>query len=128
MDLKYSFYAGVFDTSFTEQDYKILIVVLLTWLIKMYILRKNVLTKTPHIDDYVSTLIIQYLVTGLFYELIIYLDYSLALFIFPLTIFGIFSSDFILYIAKDEETKNKLFKTIFELLTSKLTKLLNLFK
>lgn len=120
MEILYKEFAGLFDFYFTEQDYKLIILILFTWLVKMYIQRKNVLVKTPKIDDYISTLVVQYLTIGVVYELIIYSDKPLPLFLIPITVISIFSIDFILYISSNEEGKIRIFKKITDYIVSKL--------
>lgn len=126
--MNYKKYAGLFDFIFTEQDFKIIVIILFTWLVRMYIQRKSQIDKSPSLDDYISTLTIQYLVAGLIYEIVIHFDITLAMFILPIAFISIFSYDFIMYISKDEKSKTKLFKSLTDVIVNKINWFLNLLK
>jgi len=83
--------AGLFDATFTPNDWTFVVIIFLAWNIRMYMERKNKTVTSPNFDDYVITLIISYAVTGSIYQLCITKEWPMGIIMFPLLIVAVLS-------------------------------------
>lgn len=117
----YSENAGLFDIFFTKNDITILILITLGWVIKLILDTKNPNTKNPNFFDVTGSFLITYVLTGGLYALVIFKNYDIGLTIFLMSLFAIFSTDFLRFLEKvisEKEFQEELKKILIELFKS----------
>ncbi|WP_341199781.1 hypothetical protein [Croceibacter atlanticus] len=114
--------AGLFDLHFTANDVVFIVVIFLGWIIRMYMERKNNLQKNPTLDDYVSSLVISYAVTGCLYQVAVQHKIEIGYVMFPMFMASILSLSFIkwLFTPEGKKKNNELFAALIQFLINKL--------
>ncbi|WP_044403392.1 hypothetical protein [Lacinutrix sp. Hel_I_90] len=123
----YSENAGLLDMDFTKNDITILLLVTTCWIIKLLLDRKNPLRKNPNFLDYIGSFLITYILTASTYAYVIVKNIELGIVLFLMSLFAIFSTDF-LNILMEKETRDQFKKSIISIiktLTEKLNKILS---
>lgn len=130
LQVSYSYYsedAGLLDLHFTKNDITILILVTVCWLIKLILDSRNPTRKSPNVIDWFGSFLITYILTAGTYALVIVKNIQLGLVLFLMSIFAIFSTDF-LKLLMEKETQEQFKKSIISIiktLTEKLQKLIS---